>query len=192
MKILTLLGFLVLLTTSPMTNCIPNAAPSKVPIPVAPSSGLGSKFIFPVLAIILSSILLNAKSNLYSTECGQFCYRFENELCRSWDDSRKDCLEEGGDLLEPSLCTYPFFHRIVKNGAGSCRNVWIGGFRTLPRPEYMTVRGTPIPDDFQYWSFSNPSRTRNQACLQMTFMRGYLMNDIDCPRLGGYICQKPE
>ncbi|KAL3871489.1 hypothetical protein ACJMK2_039483 [Sinanodonta woodiana] len=56
MKIPTLLGFLVLLTTSPMTNCFPkqfNPVPVYHPKPVA-----GSNFGALALAIIAFSILL--------------------------------------------------------------------------------------------------------------------------------------
>ncbi|KAL3871493.1 hypothetical protein ACJMK2_039487 [Sinanodonta woodiana] len=132
----------------------------------------------------------SSEYTLYSTKCGEFCYRFDNKNCISWTAARTTCQGEGGELLEPDVCTYPFFHGLVRENRGTCADTWIGGFRDLPMLNYTTVRGNPLPDNFQWWGSNQPSKRNTQACVEMTPGRGFLMNDDECADLNGYICQK--
>ncbi|KAL3871490.1 hypothetical protein ACJMK2_039484 [Sinanodonta woodiana] len=205
MKIPTLLGFLVLLTSSPMTNSFPKQF-NQVPIteyhhkPVA-----GSNFGYLALAVIAFSILFRPSPTkppvpkcpsgytLYENVCGRFCYRLESQSCRSFANAQAICKEEGGDLLKPSACSYPMFRGLSRQQTGNCEDFWVGAFRTLPALNYVTVGGAALEDNFQFWGENQPSRTvnagRQQACVQIDNGFDHLLNDDFCTDTVGFICQ---
>ncbi|KAK3577603.1 hypothetical protein CHS0354_028705 [Potamilus streckersoni] len=91
--------------------------------------------------------------------------------------------------MVPDTCSYPFFQGIAPQTGATCTDYWIGAFRTPPSTGYMTLKGSPIPDNFKFWGAGQPSRL-TQACVQMADELGYAMNDDNCGELAGYICQK--
>ncbi|KAL3871495.1 hypothetical protein ACJMK2_039489 [Sinanodonta woodiana] len=199
MKILTLLGFLVLLTISQMTNCFPgqfNAVPTPIPRnhlkPVA-----GSNFGLLALIIIIFSILLTPRCpwgyTLISNKCGRFCYRFEAQNCKSWAEASAACKGEGAKLMKPETCSYPLFQSLAPKKAGQCTDFWIGALRTPPSVTYVKVGGAPLPSNFKFWARGQPDRAGSlgglQACVQMADELEYLMNDDGCNEMAGYICQ---
>ncbi|KAL3871491.1 hypothetical protein ACJMK2_039485 [Sinanodonta woodiana] len=183
MKILTFLGFMVLLTSSPPTNCFPGLP---VPIPVYISQ--------PVAGSNVGLLECRLGYTINDNECGRFCYRLESRNCISFMNAQALCKQEGGDLLEPDVCTFPLFHGLARRQRGSCGDYWVGAFRTPPALNYMTVRGAALPDNFQFWGVNQPSRTvtagRQQACVQIENGNGFLLNDDVCANRGGFICQQ--
>ncbi|KAK3586991.1 hypothetical protein CHS0354_026706 [Potamilus streckersoni] len=202
MKILTLVGLFVLLTTSPVTNCIPGQfktqpIPHYFPVPVSGSNlGFGPNFGFLALAVIIFFILLGSSSpkcpsgyTLYSTECIRFCYKVHSQVCKSWSDARADCKAQGADLLEPDECSFPIFQGLTFQNGAKCADFWLGAFRQPPSNNYTTVRGRMISDIFPFWGPGQPSRG-NQECTEIANELQFRMNDDVCTELAGYFCQK--
>ncbi|KAL3870892.1 hypothetical protein ACJMK2_038923 [Sinanodonta woodiana] len=76
--------------------------------------------------------------------------------------------------------------------SGSCSNFWIGGSSTTPGSNYVSVRGDPIPNNFIFWSPTQPDPAGGtESCLEMRKnFNNYLMNDFVCSVTQGFICQK--
>ncbi|KAK3605246.1 hypothetical protein CHS0354_037647 [Potamilus streckersoni] len=241
MKILTLLGLFVVLTTSPTTNCTPGQfKPPPIPynfnVPVVISyPGFGSDFGYLALSLIVFVIMLlplptptinrtptprptptlsprptptptprptptpiprcPSQYTLYSTNCGQFCYRYESEACAHWDEARIACRNEGADLWVPEVCSYPFFQEHVRKNKGTCLGIWIGVFRVQSLVNYMTVQGDRLEDNFQFWGKDEPDRSmpfegNEDACVEMSRPLDYLMRDQICLNRFGFICKR--
>ncbi|KAK3602525.1 hypothetical protein CHS0354_003777 [Potamilus streckersoni] len=128
---------------------------------------------------------------LYSTECGRFCYRYESSNCKSWTSSRTVCREEGGDLLVPSECYYKFFKDNAQQNEGSCpTQFWLGGSTTSPGTNFISVGGAPISNTFSFWRSGQPDGGGGtENCLEMRKSYSYLMNDVLCKTIQGFICQ---
>ncbi|KAL3881943.1 hypothetical protein ACJMK2_028326 [Sinanodonta woodiana] len=126
-----------------------------------------------------------------SEKCGRFCYRYESNQCKSWFDARQICQNEGGDLMVPSECSYPFFREQASLNEGSCSHFWIGGRTENQGFSYVTVKGDVIPQDssFSYWSIGQPDGG-GETCLEMrSYFNNYLMNNFHCVYEEGFICQ---
>ncbi|KAL3868866.1 hypothetical protein ACJMK2_041623 [Sinanodonta woodiana] len=134
----------------------------------------------------------NGYTTYESEKCGRLCVRYESNQCKSWFDARQTCQIEGGDLMAPSECSYPFFREQASLNEGNCSHFWIGGRTETPGSNYVTVKGDVILQDssFSYWSIGQPDGLGGESCLEMrSYFNNYLMNDYHCQVKQGFICQ---
>ncbi|KAL3870876.1 hypothetical protein ACJMK2_038908 [Sinanodonta woodiana] len=133
-----------------------------------------------------------ARYSLYSESCGRFCYRYEDNDCKDWDNARAACQAEGGDLLAPSECNYEFLREQAVQNLGDCPgNLWLGARRPRNGDNFRTVRGDPISNTANFWERDEPNNVNgNENCLEMRIeFTIFLANDQICSEENGYICQ---
>ncbi|KAL3870877.1 hypothetical protein ACJMK2_038909 [Sinanodonta woodiana] len=133
-----------------------------------------------------------ARYSMYAESCGRFCYRYESSACRTWDNARTVCQQEGGDLLAPSVCNYEFLRMRARQNEGICQtNFWLGARRPAGGNNMVTVLGEAIPNNANFWAGGQPDNADNvEQCMEMRKdFNSYLANDRSCAQSQGFICQ---
>ncbi|KAL3870794.1 hypothetical protein ACJMK2_038837 [Sinanodonta woodiana] len=140
---------------------------------------------------VINNVRCPAGYSLYSQSCGRFCYRYEANACKDWDNARATCQAEGGDLLVPTECNYQYFREQAETIVGICDSeFWLGAQRPTNGADFITVEGDTISNTANFWKQGQPDNTNGtENCLEMRRDYDLLANDLKCSQLSGYICQ---
>uniref|UniRef100_A0A3P8UDU9 C-type lectin domain-containing protein n=1 Tax=Cynoglossus semilaevis TaxID=244447 RepID=A0A3P8UDU9_CYNSE len=116
-----------------------------------------------------------------------FCYHFETETVKSWQDAEDHCTSEQGHLVSfHSEEELSFLTGIVQNSPTGI-SLWMGGHDAVNEGGWEWTDGSP----FRYvrWAEGNPDDYFGEDCLSMYINDGYWNDDV-CEYKRGYICKK--
>ncbi|XP_076014518.1 uncharacterized protein LOC143007034 [Genypterus blacodes] len=121
---------------------------------------------------------------------GDFCYRFETEMVKNWDDAQADCFSQQANLVS--------FHSEEELSFLSAHmpgEAWLGLNDKATEGSYVFNDGTPTPDVLP-WAPNQPDNwNRNEDCVQLRGMNhpqpGKLNDDL-CTSNKEYICKKAK
>uniref|UniRef100_A0A3Q3JWB0 C-type lectin domain-containing protein n=1 Tax=Monopterus albus TaxID=43700 RepID=A0A3Q3JWB0_MONAL len=106
---------------------------------------------------------------------------------KSWQDSRKDCLQRGADLVIISNKEEQEFTRRFQ------KHIWIGLSDQEKEGTWKWVDGTPLTTS--YWGTDEPNnyQQRNEDCGEIRFYNTEnSWNDLECENNNMWICEKTE
>nr|XP_039269898.1 uncharacterized protein LOC120344668 isoform X2 [Styela clava] len=128
------------------------------------------------------------------------CYKFVDDVARTWADARTHCLADGGDLVSINSPDEQSFVQV--NVALSARQIafWTGGLDSWSGPintgvvditdgGWRWIDGSPF--NYVNWNSGEPNNVNNEDCVEMVVDHGY-WNDLSCGDSRGYICEKED
>ncbi|KAG7313947.1 hypothetical protein KOW79_022443 [Hemibagrus wyckioides] len=126
--------------------------------------------------------------DLYKWRCFSFnssFYVMSNES-KSWEESRKDCMDKGADLLIINSKEEQEFigKQLVRH------ETWIGLSDREKEGEWKWVDGTPLTTAF--WNGGEPNDKGGEDCVVIYASSSSTWNDSHCSKKFPWICEKPQ
>uniref|UniRef100_A0A3P9N6K7 C-type lectin domain-containing protein n=1 Tax=Poecilia reticulata TaxID=8081 RepID=A0A3P9N6K7_POERE len=115
-----------------------------------------------------------------------FCYHFETEQVKNWQDAEAYCVEQQGHLVSfHSEEELSFLTGLIQQ-APTGISLWMGGHDSITEGGWEWTDGSP----FRYirWNAGNPDDYFGEDCLSILINGGY-WNDDNCQSKRGYICK---
>lgn len=120
---------------------------------------------------------------------GDFCYHFEADIVRTWDDAEQYCTQQGGHLASVHTQEVMGFFTAHMPSAS-----WVGLNDKANEGQYVWTDGTPA--DFLPWEPNQPDNWQgNEDCVHVRGVEHYnpgTLNDQPCTFTYPYICQKAK
>uniref|UniRef100_A0A8C4SLW9 C-type lectin domain-containing protein n=1 Tax=Erpetoichthys calabaricus TaxID=27687 RepID=A0A8C4SLW9_ERPCA len=129
---------------------------------------------------------------------GSSCYKVKDNT-KTWLSSRRDCINEGGDLVSiesPSENQYVILVKLnfnlFNNSFLATSDVWTG-LNDLEISNYFTWSSSDIVR-FTYWDSGEPNNHNGENCVEMgiTANGSSYWNDLNCDAMRDWICQIPK
>uniref|UniRef100_A0A673AXW7 C-type lectin domain-containing protein n=1 Tax=Sphaeramia orbicularis TaxID=375764 RepID=A0A673AXW7_9TELE len=117
---------------------------------------------------------------------GSNCYKLKDDTAKSWSDARRDCVEEGGDLVSVNSAEEEQYI-ISRLDSPTGISLWMGGHDSVTEGGWEWTDGSP----FRYirWNAGNPDNYNGEDCLSILINSGF-WNDDNCNAKRGYICKR--
>ncbi|MGH0140650.1 UNVERIFIED_CONTAM: hypothetical protein FKN15_023262 [Acipenser sinensis] len=118
-----------------------------------------------------------------------YCYLFQSLSLKTWADARRDCQNQGGDLVS---ITEPFEQAFIQAKISTVPTgvaLWMGGHDSVSEGGWQWTDNSP----FRYinWYTGNPDDYYGEDCTTVRIRDGY-WNDDNCDFHRGYICKRRE
>uniref|UniRef100_A0A8D3A2E4 C-type lectin domain-containing protein n=1 Tax=Scophthalmus maximus TaxID=52904 RepID=A0A8D3A2E4_SCOMX len=116
-----------------------------------------------------------------------FCYHFEGERVKTWQDAEAHCNSEQGHLTSfHSQEELSFLTGVIQMSPTGIA-LWTGGHDSITEGGWEWTDGSP----FRYirWGAGNPDDYYGEDCLSIYINSGY-WNDDNCDYNRGYICKR--
>uniref|UniRef100_A0A8C9TZN5 C-type lectin domain-containing protein n=1 Tax=Scleropages formosus TaxID=113540 RepID=A0A8C9TZN5_SCLFO len=113
---------------------------------------------------------------------GDFCYHFESETVKNWEDAETYCGNQNGHLAsihseeEISFLSVP-----------TGISMWMGGHDSITEGGWEWTDGSPFR--YVHWADGNPDDYYGEDCLSILVNSGK-WNDDNCDYERGYICKR--
>ncbi|XP_061888602.1 CD209 antigen-like protein E [Entelurus aequoreus] len=116
---------------------------------------------------------------------GSSCYYVSSQR-KSWDSSRRDCLQRHADLVIINSRQEQAFL------TGFTKAAWIGMSDRVQEGNWIWVDGTPVNKDKLEWSPGQPDGAfGGEDCGDLRTMINFLgLNDFNCSARSQWICEK--
>ncbi|XP_058889912.1 macrophage mannose receptor 1-like [Acipenser ruthenus] len=116
-----------------------------------------------------------------------YCYLFQSLSLKTWADARRDCQNQGGDLVS---ITEPFEQAFIQAKISTVPTgvaLWMGGHDSVSEGGWQWTDNSP----FRYinWYTGNPDDYYGEDCTTVRIRDGY-WNDDNCDFHRGYICKR--
>ncbi|XP_051812342.1 CD209 antigen-like protein C [Acanthochromis polyacanthus] len=99
---------------------------------------------------------------------------------KNWEDSRKDCLQRGADLVMPT--TRPELNFVTR----IYDRTWIGLSDKKSEGRWLWVDGSEVQTGF--WQTGEPNNERNEDCAEISRTTGE-WNDVLCSTKLPWVCE---
>ncbi|XP_019746313.1 ladderlectin-like isoform X2 [Hippocampus comes] len=122
------------------------------------------------------------------TQLDNKCYIFFHNP-RTFPDAERVCNVFDGNLVSiDNRLENAFVVELIREGAGSVVNTWIGLFDTLPEDDFIWTDG----EDFKFSNFAGgqpDNNGGNENCVEI--QADSTWNDNACTVLNPYVCCRP-
>uniref|UniRef100_A0A671V6N8 C-type lectin domain-containing protein n=1 Tax=Sparus aurata TaxID=8175 RepID=A0A671V6N8_SPAAU len=118
---------------------------------------------------------------------GDFCYQFETEEVKNWQDAEAHCVKEQGHLASFHTQEELSFLVGVIQHSPTGISLWMGGHDSVTEGGWEWMDGSPFR--FINWNAGNPDDYYGEDCLSIIINNGY-WNDDNCEYKRGYVCKR--
>ncbi|XP_058240763.1 CD209 antigen-like protein E [Hemibagrus wyckioides] len=128
--------------------------------------------------------------NLLNTIGKWTCFTFKSTFYgmsnenKNWEESRKDCMDKGADLL---IINSKEEQEFIGKQLGKFQT-WIGLSDIEKEGEWKWVDGTPLTTE--YWAKDEPNNVGDEDCAVIYASSGAFWNDRQCSVKLPWICEK--
>ena len=112
---------------------------------------------------------------------------------QTWDDNRRSCKRQGGDLVSiETLQEWNFINSEIQKITLSGANEWYIGLKKDGQGNWKWVNGKPLT--IQKWQSGEPNGDGNVVVMSKDYPAGSqgLFNDLDPSSRKAYICEKAK
>ncbi|KAE8301157.1 C-type lectin domain family 4 member M CD209 antigen-like protein 1 [Larimichthys crocea] len=116
---------------------------------------------------------------------GSSCYYISSQR-RSWDNSRRDCMQREADLVIITSRQEQAFL------TGFTAAAWVGMTDREQEGTWVWVDGTPLDEDMLQWANGQPDGAYGgEDCADLRTMKNFIgLNDFNCSSRNQWICEK--
>uniref|UniRef100_A0A3Q3Q2M7 C-type lectin domain-containing protein n=1 Tax=Monopterus albus TaxID=43700 RepID=A0A3Q3Q2M7_MONAL len=106
---------------------------------------------------------------------GNFCYFFESETVKNWQDAEARCNTEQGHLVSfHSEEELSFINGLIQQSPTGI-SLWMGGHDSITEGGWAWTDGAPFR--YIHWSAGNPDDYYGEDCLSILINNGYWNDD---------------
>ncbi|CAK9299332.1 unnamed protein product [Gordionus sp. m RMFG-2023] len=127
---------------------------------------------------------------------GERCYRFYVVNQLTWPDAKRECRDQGAELLKVDDQYEQFFIsqylRLlqVPTSDGLLTGIWIGANDRAKEGTFVwNADNTALT--YTNWAQNQPNNEAEQDCVAMIAQNYFRWDDLNCDRPMRFVCEKP-
>ncbi|XP_057683862.1 galactose-specific lectin nattectin-like [Corythoichthys intestinalis] len=147
--------------------------------------------LFCGLSALLTGVLCQTKKGYCPkdwTRLGNYCYIYQHDE-RTFADSESVCNILGGSLASiTSRLQNAIIREVIREGAGSFEDTWIGYHDTIAENAFIWTDGTP--NNFEAFASGQPDNfNSNEDCVEFEDL-DEMWHDDNCEDENAFVCAK--